>query len=180
MNANLQYRKLTRAEIRLLSQIDRTETIRSIYYMRDGNLVLEKEHYDVPDWSFEEKQKRIKELMDVFDKGGTFFGAFDGNDLAGMSVLDHNPVRSGNERLNLEGLWVSAKYRAKGIGSALFQLAEVEARRRGAKALYVSATPSENTVRFYMRIGCRLAEPMDQYLDEKEPEDIHLELNLIG
>jgi len=180
MKENLEYRKLTRAEISKLSQIDRTETIFNIYYMREGNLILEKEHHEVPDWSFEEKQDRIIELQNVFDKGATIFGSFDGKDLTGMSVLDHNPVESGNERLNLEGLWVSYKYRGKGIGGALFRLAEREARKRGAKALYVSATPSENTVRFYRNLGCRPAEPIDQYLYEKEPEDIHLELILIG
>jgi len=179
MKNNLNYQKLTRAEISKFSQIDRTETINNIYYKRDGNLILEEEHHEVADWGFEEKQKRISELQDIFERGATFFGAFDENNLVGMSVLNHNPVNSGNSRLNLEGLWVSDNYRGMGIGKALFQLAIQEARKIGAKSLYVSATPSENTVRFYKKLGCRLAEPIDQHLYEKEPEDIHLELMLI-
>ena len=115
----------------------------------------------------------------MFDKGATFFGAFDGENLIGMSVLDHNPVASGTKRLNLEGIWVSNKYHGRGIGRGLFQFVEREARKTGAKVLYVSATPSENTVRFYRKIGFRLAEPIDPYLYEKEPEDIHLELILV-
>ena len=95
-----------------------------------------------------------------------------------MSVLDHNPMRSGVERLNLAGLWVSHQFRGKGIGKTLSRLAEQEARTRGAKTLYVSATPSENTVRFYMAMGFQPAEPVDPHLFEIEPEDIHLELIL--
>ena len=177
--SKIEYRQLSRKEINKLSQIDRTEIINDVYYMRDGALVLEKEHHDVPEWSETEKQRRIEGLQKVFDKGATFNGAFDGNSLVGMSVLDHNPVRSGDKRLNLEGLWVSRQYRGTGIGKKLFQLAADEARERKAKAMYVSATPSKNTVHFYKRLGCKRAEPIDEYLYEKEPEDIHLELKLV-
>lgn len=178
MNENVKYRKLERVEINKVGQIDRTETIEHIYCLRDGALVLEKEHWDVPEWSEAAKQERIANLQTMFDKGATFFGAFDEDVLVGMSVLDHNFVKTGEERLNLEGLWGSDKYRGKGIGKMLFQLAGQEARLRGAKALYVSATPSENTVRFYTRLGCRLTELIDPHLFEREPEDIHLELDL--
>ena len=57
-------------------------------------------------------------------------------------------------------------------------MAEQEARTRDAQFMYASATPSENTVRFYMALGFRLAEPVDPALFAKEPEDIHLELPL--
>ena len=174
----MEYRLLTRAEISRLVQIDRTESIDDIYYLRDGNLTAEKEHWDVPDWSPEEKQQRVAVLQEIYDKGATFFGAFDGETLVGMSVLDHNQLRSGVARLNLEGLWVSHPYREKSIGKTLFRLAAQEARRRGAKTLYVSATPSENTIRFYMSMGCHLAESVDSHLFEEEPEDIHLQLML--
>ena len=179
MTENLIYRNLTRAEISKFTQIDRSETIQRIYYVRNGDLVLEEEHHNVPDWGFAEKRNRIAELQEMYDKGATFFGAFDGHDLAGMAVLDHHFVHSGYKRLNLYGLWVSFNYRDGGIGRTLFQLAVKESWNRGAEALYISVTPSENTVRFYMNLGCRAAEPVDQYLFEKEPEDIHLELVLI-
>ena len=54
-----------------------------------------------------------------------------------------------------------------------------EARRRGAEWMYISATPSENTIGFYLRLGCRVALEPDPELFELEPEDIHLEY-LIG
>jgi GNAT superfamily N-acetyltransferase len=174
----VEYRVLSRAEIGKLEDLDRTEVVDQIHYIRDGRLVLEQEHWDVPDWSAAERQRRITELEQVYDRGATFFGALDGPVLVGMSVLDHNPLPSGVDRLNLAGLWVSHGYRGRGIGRALFQLAAQEARERGAKAMYVSATPSENTIRFYTSLGCRLAVPVDLHLYECEPEDIHLELVL--
>lgn len=178
MPEDIQYKILTRPELTHFAEIDRTETIQQIYYHRDGKLVLEEEHHDVPDWSPENKQERIQDLQAVFDRGATVFGAYAGSKLVGLAVLDHTPVQTGDQRLNLEGLWVSHGYRKRGIGRALFQRAAQEARERGARSMYVSATPSRNTVHFYQNLGCRFAHPVDPTLFEKEPEDIHLEFQL--
>jgi GNAT superfamily N-acetyltransferase len=80
----------------------------------------------------------------------------------------------------LEGLWVSNRYRGKGIGKELFQNAAREAQHLGAKCMYVSAFPSRNAVDFYLKLGCKLAEPVDEEQYQKEPEDIHLEKVLSG
>ena len=175
---NVEYRVLSRTEIAQLAQIERAETIERVYTTRDGNLILKKDHWDVPDWSPEEKQQRIAILQDEYDAGATILGAFDGPALVGMSVLDHNPLSSGVARFNLAGLWVSHAHRNQGIGKALVRLAVEEAKERGAKTLYVSATPSENTIRFYTSLGFRPAGTVDSHLFEQEPEDIHLELML--
>lgn len=174
----MEYRSLSREEITKLIQIDRTESVDHIYYMRNGTLTLEEEHWDVSDWSPSDKQRRIAGLQALYDEGATFFGALDGSILAGMSVLEHRPVRSGIARLNLAGMWVGCQYRGKGVGQTLFGFAADEARRRGAKALYVSATPSERTIRFYTSLGCQLTTLIDPHLYALEPEDIHLELSL--
>jgi hypothetical protein len=60
------------------------------------------------------------------------------------------------------------------LGKRLFDLARAVARERGARQLYISATPSENTVNFYLRLGCQVAEEPDPELLALEPEDIHL------
>jgi hypothetical protein len=57
-------------------------------------------------------------------------------------------------------------------------MAKAEAIRRGAKSIYVSATPSEHTVDFYLRAGCRVTLEPDPALLELEPEDIHFECAL--
>jgi hypothetical protein len=53
-----------------------------------------------------------------------------------------------------------------------------KARELGARRLYISATPSENTVRFYLRRGCRVTDDVDAALFALEPEDIHLEFDI--
>ena len=56
-----------------------------------------------------------------------------------------------------------------------FDLARIEAIQRGAKGLYISATPSEHTIDFYLRLGCNVTPEPHVELFELEPEDIHLE-----
>jgi GNAT superfamily N-acetyltransferase len=172
------YRILSRAEIAKLAQIDRTEAIAGIYYVRQGSLVLEDEHWDVPDWRPAEKERRIAALQADYDGGYLFYGAFDGPCLVGMAVLDPHPLPTGADRLNLAGLWVSHPHRGHGVGRALVQRAAEEARARGARSLYASATPSERTVGFYRSIGFEVAEVVDPDLYSMEPEDIHMELIL--
>ena len=70
------------------------------------------------------------------------------------------------------------RYRKQELGRKLFELAKTCAQEKGAKRLYVSATPSENTVNFYMRQGCRVTKEPDPELFELEPEDIHLEMEI--
>lgn len=176
--SSIEYRVLSREEIQKLVQMDRTETIENVYHIRDGKLNLKKERWDVKDWSPQEKQRRIAELQKGYDDGNTLFGAFDGATLLGMSVFEPRPLTSAAGRFNLAGLWVSYKYRGRGIGRKLVQMVIDKARESGARTLYVSATPSENTVRFYMSLGLRLAAPIDPEMFRREPEDIHLELPL--
>jgi RimJ/RimL family protein N-acetyltransferase len=174
----LKHRVLAREDIDLFEQIDRSERVDRIYYLRDGVLVLQEEHWDVPDWSPAEKGRRIAELQKDHDRGATLLGTFCGATLVGLAVLGPGPLPTGVDRYNLAGLWVSRPHRGRGVGRALVGLVERAARERGAKALYVSATPSEHTVGFYQSLGFRLTEVVDPELYEKEPEDIHMELVL--
>lgn len=71
-------------------------------------------------------------------------------------------------------LHVSQAFRATGIGCRLSDELDRIARDAGDTAIVVSATPSENTVRFYLRRGYQ---PMAQALPELyelEPEDVHM------
>jgi len=180
------YRILSRSEINRLLEIDRAEIVEKIYYHRNGDFVLEDEFWDVSDWSLAEKRSRISQLQSMFDEGATFYGAFHQKSsaanesfiLVGMALLTHQPLKTGTDRLNLAGLWVSQPFRSKGIGTQLVNLIIQAAQTRRAKSVYVSATPSENTIRFYRSLGFQSANPVDPDLFTEEPEDIHLELIL--
>jgi len=168
-------RLLQRDEIPLIWQIDRREVIENIYTLREGKLVLEPEHYDMQGWPPGEAEHYTVILSDCYNGGGLFWGAFKNDTLVGVSILESKFMGSGRDTLQLKFLHVSRDLRRQGLGTKLFQLAAEKAKTLGAKKLYISATPSENTVNYYMRLGCVLAGEIDPELFALEPEDIHLE-----
>jgi predicted N-acetyltransferase YhbS len=171
-------RELLRREVEQVWNIDRSEVIDNIYHFENGTLVLRPQHYDVTGWPPGEAEKYTPILLDCFDRGGWFYGAFDDAKLIGIVVLESKRIGTHRDQLQLKFLHVSSSYRNRGLGTQLFELAKATARERGAKRLYVSATPSENTVNFYRRLGCAVAGEPDPELIELEPEDIHLECDV--
>ena len=174
----MQIRALNRSEIPYIWQINRSEVINNIYYLRDGRLVLEPEHYDMHGWPPGEPEHYTPILLDCFGRGGHFWGAFTRELLIGVVILENRFIGSAKDTLQLRFLHVSNNFRKQGLGKRLFALAEEKAIELGAKKLYISATPSENTVNFYLRLGCVLATEIDEELFTLEPEDIPLEFNL--
>jgi predicted N-acetyltransferase YhbS len=168
-------RLLQRDEIPLIWQIDRREVIDNVYYLRDGKLVLEPEHYDMQGWPPGEAEHYTPILLDCYDRGGFFWGAFENDKLTGVSVLENKFIGSRHDMLQLKFLHVNRDCRGQGLGTKLFEVALQKAKELGAKKLYISATPSEHTVNYYMRLGCVLASEPDPELFALEPEDIHLE-----
>ena len=168
-------RLLLRDEIEKVWTIDRGEVIDNIYYLEDGELVLKPDPYDVKGWPPGEAEKYTPLLIDCFDRGGWFYGLFDGSALAGVAILDSKTIGHNLDQLQLKFLHISRAYRGRGLGRQLFECARAKASEMGAKRLYISATPSENTVNFYLSLGCTLAGELDPELFVLEPEDIHLE-----
>ena len=82
--------------------------------------------------------------------------------------------------VQLKFLHVSSAYRGRGAGLQLYQAARARAAKAGARRLYVSATPSEHTVDFYLALGFVLSLQPDPQLFALEPEDIHLEGPVLG
>ena len=110
-------------------------------------------------------------LEHYVDMGGIALGAFAGERLAGIgAVVPH--LRPGIAQLAY--LMVSAPFRATGIGSRLCEQLDEIARTAGDSDMVVTATPTENTVRFYFGRGFQpMAEPLAE-LFELEPEDVHM------
>jgi predicted N-acetyltransferase YhbS len=168
-------RILQREEIPLVWQIDRREIVENIYFLQDGKLILRPDYFDIQGWPPGEAELYTPILLDCYDRGGTFWGAFENEKLVGGAILESKFIGSQYDTLQLKFLHVSRDYRRQGIASTLFQLATERARIRGAKKLYISATPSEHTVNYYLRLGCVLATEIDAELFALEPADIHLE-----
>jgi len=166
---------LKRDEIPLIWQIDRREIVKNIYFLQNGKLVLKPDYFDMQGWPPGEAELYTPLLFDCYDRGGMFWGAFENDRLVGTAILETKFIGSHSDTLQLKFLHVSREYRKHGLGTALFKMAVEKAKARRAKKLYVSATPSENTINYYSRLGCVLAEEIDPELFALEPEDIHLE-----
>lgn len=174
----IQGKQLRRDQIPEIWSIDRSEIIQAVYYHEHGKLVLKREHFNAQGWPPGETHKYTPLLEACYDRGGWFYGIYDTGMLVAVAVLDSQFIGAHQDQLQLKFLHVSRSYRRRGLGYQLFALASDEARRRGARCLYISATPSENTVDFYLGLGCRLAPEPDPELFELEPEDIHLVCDL--
>lgn len=167
-------RLLARDEIEKIWTIDRSEVHHHVYRMRDGTLVLTRAYFEIPGWALGMAEEETPRLRACFDRGGAFLGTFDQDQLVGAAVVDTVLLGAARDQVQLRELYVSRAYRGQGVGTQLFEAARQVARAQGAKFLYVSATPTENTVNFYLRRGCRLATPPDPDLLALEPNDIHL------
>jgi predicted N-acetyltransferase YhbS len=174
----LDLRALERHELANVWSFDRAEVITGIYRRTGDGLLLEPRRIEVKGWPPGEAELYGPLLLDCFDHGGTACGAFDGGALIGAMLLEGRFIGRAEGTLQLKFLHVSRPYRKAGVGRALFERAVARARELGARRLYVSSTESKNTVEFYLRRGCRLADEVDPALFALEPNDIHLDLDL--
>lgn len=171
-------RQLGREEIEKVWSIDRSELVDNIYHFDNGELELKPHRYDIKGWPLGEAEKYTPLLLECFDRNGWLYGLFDGRLMIGVVILAANFIGRHEDRLQLKFLHVSRAYRQQGLGTRLFELAKDAARKRGATRLYISATPSENTINFYRRLGCVVTRELDPELFALEPEDIHLECEI--
>ena len=171
-------RHLERSEIQEIWTIDRSEVIEAMYYVEEGHLVLKPEYYNMQGWPPGESEKYTPQLEACYDQGGWFWGLFDHKELIGVAVLGSRLIGKARDKIQLKFLHISQAYRSQGFGKRLFQQAQAEAARRGAKQLYISAIPSEHTINFYLRLGCRVTTDIDPELFALEPDDIHLECDV--
>jgi GNAT superfamily N-acetyltransferase len=167
---------LARAELTRVGEIDRRERIAVLFEQRGMELVPKPGDWDSPAWDPDGDGEhsvaaQIRALEAYVDAGAIAFGAFDGDRLAGIAaVLPH--LRPGIAQLAY--LHVSAPSRGTGVGRRLCEQLDETARDAGDTEMVVTATPSENTVRFYMGRGFTpMAEPFPE-LFALEPEDVHL------
>jgi GNAT superfamily N-acetyltransferase len=175
---DLSYRSLNADEVYRFEEIDRTEEITHIWYVRDGKMVLEEEHWHLTGWLPDELPRQRKHLGECMESGGAAWGAFDGDRLVGIAVLDGRWYGNDADTLDLYFMHVSNGYRQQGIGKRLTELVRHRAKEMGAKRLFVSGLPSLNTIGFYMAMGFDRAREVDPRLYEREPDDIHMDIEL--
>lgn len=171
-------RRLEPSDVALVASIDRSEHVEVQYRIVDGRLVeAPVQVAAIPTWDPDGSGEHsvahhIAFSASVVAEGAALFGAFDGDgEVMGLATV-HPRFEPGLAWLAT--LHVSRPHRRRGVASALWEAGTAFARKAGARCLYVSATPTGSAVGFYLRRGCRLADPVHPELFVREPEDIHL------
>jgi GNAT superfamily N-acetyltransferase len=169
-------RALGRHEVSRVAEIDRHERIEVLYEQHGTQLVERHGHWEAPGWDPEGTGEhsvaaKVREAEQYVDGGGVVVGAFADDRLVGIGiVLPH--IRA--QIAQLAFLHVSAPFRKTGVGTRLSDQLDQIARDVGATEMVVSATPSVNTVRFYLARGFHPTERPLVELLQVEPDDIHM------
>jgi GNAT superfamily N-acetyltransferase len=167
---------LGRTDLSRVVEIDRSERINVLYDQHGTQLVARHGNWSASAWDPDghgehSVEAKVHELQHHVDNGGVALAALASGRLVGIGVVVPD-LRPGIAQLAF--LDVSAPLHGTGIGSCLCEQLEQIARSAGHSDMVVSATPSENTVRFYLgRCFQPTAEPLAE-LFELEPQDVHM------
>jgi len=157
-----------------LNPIDVSETGTMVYSLQVDSLAAKPETWQRPVPNLVEWHAYLDEWAERLH-WDAFVGAFNDDELVGLASMRRNLAP---DMAQLTTLHVSQAYRRQGIASRLLQEIIRMARQSGAARLYVSATPSESAVRFYMSQGFQPTATPDPTQFVLEPEDIHMIMNL--
>ena len=159
-----------------LWDFDSYQTYHNMWEKRDGQWTLKRTSV-VRQWTDSKKLQITRYLAWLLDNGGHVLGAYAEDRLVGFLTLDKDLGGAEKNCLNLSMLFVDSRYRRRGIGKYLFVDCVKLASALGAKKLFISSIPAEDTVAFYSAMGCRDAEEViDDWVDM--PYDRYLEYTL--
>lgn len=159
--------KETNFHLESLDLFDRKQSVNKVYRKIANEYVLVECKY-IEDWDLNQKRfiaKRISSSEYIS------YIALDNDKVIGFISL----LKSLNgPYMILDMLHVSSDFREQGIGKKLFEIGIEEAKKVGAKALYISACSSEETIAFYKKMGCILTNNPIKEIVEKEPFDLQM------
>lgn len=150
-----------------LDGFSRQQKITRIYVRKDGKYVLE-EQPGMMDWSIDKKREVAQDLT---DSAYISYLALEEDRIVGFMSLVKELV---SERMILDLIQVDTDFRGQGIGCQLWEKAVEEARLNGAKELYISACPSEETIHFYKAMGADVTDKPIVAIEKDEPDDLQM------
>jgi predicted N-acetyltransferase YhbS len=174
---DITYRQLAQSEYERIKEIDASQFIKRAWREINGVRQLVEinwQDYDFPDGY----ETHLASLKGTFDCGGFAIGAFDGIKFIGFCSVNSQIFGSRFKYVLLDQIFISNEYRRKGIGKRLFFLAADETRLWGVERFYICAGSAEETIAFYMSLGCEEAKEVNTMLYENDTRDIQLEYNL--
>lgn len=150
-----------------LDLYNRKQNVNKVYRRIDGEYTLVECKY-TEDWDLIKKRSVAKQISS--DEYITYI-AIENSKVVGFIGLLRKLKGS---YMILDLMQVSSECRGQGIGRQLFEVGKAEARKAGAKALYISACSSEETIAFYRAMGSELASNPIKEIAEEEPFDLQM------
>ncbi len=171
---NITYRKLHSEECARIREIDASQYIHRAYREVNGTRQLVEINYQDPDYpnGFE---NHLAALQETIQSGGIALGAFCMDRLVGFVSVNSNIFGQKHKYILLDQLFISKEYRGKGVGKKLFLLSAKEAKNLGAEKFYICAGSAEETIAFYIALGCEVAKEINQELYQQDTRDYQLE-----
>ena len=168
------------SEIGRIAEIDRSEHITRMHTQNGATLESREVDIQVLPWSTagdhdHSVRSKLNSWQAIVDGGGIPIGALEHDALVGFAVLQPHLAPG---MANFAVLHVTRSHRRTGVGARLAEEVIRLARLQGASTLYVSATPSAPTVKFYMALGFQPTAQPHAELFRDEPDDIHMTLDL--
>lgn len=175
----LSYRELNLSEARRISEIDAACFIKNAWRLNRETGAYELTEIN---WTEVSLPNGLEWHLDHFKKtirsGGKSFGCFDDDLLVGYATIEAEVFGHKERYVLLDQLFVSDRFRNRGIGRELFALCAEQAELFGAEKIYLCAGSSEDTIAFYRRLGCGTAAEIDPELSNNDPNDMQLEYDL--
>nr|WP_199081157.1 GNAT family N-acetyltransferase [Pedobacter sp. ASV19] len=172
------YKELTENELYHLKEIDRSEKIFTSYQYQNGALVLIDTPISAGSFDPLELEEMIKHQQELISWEGKVIAVFENKHIIGVASVDKRKRGRNKDYCKMDILYVSKNSRGKKVGQVLLQKCKGIAKAFGASKLYISATPTKNTVDFYTGNNAILVKELDEELFKMEPNDIHLEIEL--
>ncbi|TKD72244.1 GNAT family N-acetyltransferase [Pseudalkalibacillus hwajinpoensis] len=161
----------------MLDSFNRYQVTNKVLVNELGKLIEKEDRFE-EDWSLSRKREIVNHFNYVMEHGGAVIIVTRETFVVGFAVIEPGEFGQTFRYRELSYIHVSSEVRGDGIGKELFKKTLVIAKLLGAEKLYIGAHPSIEAQRFYSRMGCVLAEEINEDIYLREPRDIQLEVTL--
>jgi len=168
------YRQLKLEEADRIREINASQFIGRAWREVNGVRQLVEINYQDPDFP-DGYENHLAALKETISSGGSAFGTFDNEKLIGFCSVNPDVFGTKHKYVLLDQIYISLKYRSRGIGKQLFSYSVAEAKKFGAEKFYICAGSSEETIAFYRALGCVEAKEINSELFEDDTRDMQLE-----
>lgn len=107
---------LSRQQLEMLWEIDRSEIIDTLYKLDNGRLQAYPQYYDVRGWDPHDRQIYTPIHEACYDRGGIFFAFFEQDKIIAAAAIDTLPRGKNGDLRQLLFFYVGAAQRGQGWG----------------------------------------------------------------